>query len=380
MPIRTGLRGSPLSLAQLREMQKHLDLDPVIIDTQGDGDRSTSLRELDKSDFFTREIDEALLNGRVRLALHSAKDLPEPLPEGLTLAALTPSIAPHDVLVGEMRPGMRVATSSKRREESVRRLIPDAVLVDVRGNIGERLAQLEAGKFDGLVVAEAALIRLGLTHLERTEVPGDAAPLQGQLALVCRTDDFEMRLHVAHIGRRVLNLGLSPRPDMHHYPVIRTEMRPLPPLRPYTHLLLTSKTARRLLPTELLEGKTVLQLGELGKPTAEGLVEALEEVDLENASILYPHSTLSRPVVANYLKQRGVPFQDVVLYDTHSNRPGEPVDLDEFDALLFTSPSCVRGFLEIYGEIPKKELIALGPTTLKALQEVGTTDRLEVLI
>jgi hydroxymethylbilane synthase len=169
----------------------------VWIETRGDLDLTTSLRHLDKTDFFTREIDALLLKGECRIAIHSAKDLPEPLPTGLVRIALTTGVDPRDALVlrpGEtLHSGARVATSSLRREQQIQALYPAVCCVDIRGTIEARLQLLDRGEFDALVVAEAALIRLGLTHLPRQLLQGPAAPLQGRLAVLSREGDEEMR-------------------------------------------------------------------------------------------------------------------------------------------------------------------------------------------
>jgi hydroxymethylbilane synthase len=165
------------------------------VETRGDKDRSTSLRDLGKTDFFTRELDEMVLQNKVRIAIHSAKDLPDPLPTGLCVAFLSKGVDPRDCLVlrkGEtLRSKMVIATSSERREEAVRQLLGDARFIDLRGTIGERLAKLERGEADGVVVAAAALIRLQL-EVPCIYLPGSTVAGQGQLAVVCRDDDQEI--------------------------------------------------------------------------------------------------------------------------------------------------------------------------------------------
>lgn len=123
-----------------------------------------------------------LLSKTIRLAIHSAKDLPDPLPEGLALALVTKGVDPRDSLVfregdslSTLPSGAVIATSSSRREEVVRQLRGDLVFIDLRGDIEERLAKLTDGA-DGVVVAEAALIRLKLTHLNRLILPGKRRP------------------------------------------------------------------------------------------------------------------------------------------------------------------------------------------------------------
>ena len=201
MEIIVGARSSPLSRKQVEEAEAELRafypnvvFHPIFVETIGDKDKVTSLRSLDKTDFFTREIDEMLLRGACRIGIHSAKDLPDPLPMGLKLGALTRGIDPADVLViREAFPeGGRVATSSERREQAVRTLFSHAQFVDIRGTIQERLDHLYNGKVDGVVIAEAALIRLGLTHLTRVRLPGETTPLQGKLAFIIREDDHEL--------------------------------------------------------------------------------------------------------------------------------------------------------------------------------------------
>lgn len=201
--ITVGARNSPLSkkqveevYAELRAFHPQIVFWPIYVDTIGDRDKNTSLRTLDKTDFFTRDIDLMLLKGECRIAIHSAKDLPDPLTKRIVLAALTRGVDPSDALVlrqNETLPRRGVvATSSERREEGVRKLFPDARFVDIRGNIQERLAQLTNGGVDGVVIAESALIRLGLTHLHRHQLPGETAPLQGRLAITVREGDAEM--------------------------------------------------------------------------------------------------------------------------------------------------------------------------------------------
>lgn len=184
--ITVGVRNSPLSKAQLGEIlvalnHFHPDITfhPIYIQTAGDRDKKTSLRTLDKTDFFTQQIDRMQLAGQCRIAIHSAKDLPDPLAQGLAIVALTQGIDASDSLVlkeGEtletLPAGANIATSSDRREKSVRELREDLNFMDIRGTIEERLTRLTEGEIEGLVVAEAALIRLKLTHLNRVTLPG----------------------------------------------------------------------------------------------------------------------------------------------------------------------------------------------------------------
>lgn len=211
--VRIGARGSNLSQKQvlevLKELNEHLPkvtFDPVWIKTSGDKDQKTSLRFMENSNFFTKELDDLLLAGDIRLSLHSAKDLPKPLANGLSMVALTRGLDPSDSLV--MSPTFTgkglIATSSLRRERTILELYPEAQIQDIRGTIEQRLEYLERGDIEGLVVAECALIRLELTHLRRTRLPKPYAEYQGQLAVLARSDDVEMKELFACIDSRAL--------------------------------------------------------------------------------------------------------------------------------------------------------------------------------
>lgn len=201
LEIAVGARGSKLSQAQVWEVHRELlhyhpgiTFKPLWITTMGDKDKKTSLRNLEKTDFFTREVDEMQLRGEFRISIHSAKDLPDPLAAGLKIVALTKGVDPSDVIVirDELSQNAIIGTSSGRREQNLRDWRPDICCADIRGTIEERLAQLDEGKFDGVVMAEAALIRLGLTHRKRIPILGEVAALQGRLVVTALANDHEM--------------------------------------------------------------------------------------------------------------------------------------------------------------------------------------------
>ncbi len=196
-------------LLEIRQFFPQIEFISQYIQTKGDLDLKTSLRTIDKTDFFTKEVDELLLEGKCRAAVHSAKDLPHPLCQGLMLAAITKGVDSSDSLVlreGETLDhlpfGAVIATSSQRREECVKALRPDFNFIDLRGKIFERLLKLENGEADGVVIAESALIRLSLTHLNRIKLPGKTAPLQGKLAITVGQNDLEMIDLFSHIDIR----------------------------------------------------------------------------------------------------------------------------------------------------------------------------------
>jgi len=194
--LRIGTRPSPLAIRQVEEVQgllPFLDLEIVVIYTRGDIDKTTPLSGTEGSDFFTRQIEEALLEGRIDAAVHSAKDMEDKMPEGLMIAAMTSSVSPYDCLVsrnkqglGSLPPGSKVGTSSRKRKEAILRYRNDLTVKDIRGDIDERLMQLDKGDFDAIIMAYAGLIRLGrenrITEVLQPEII-EPHPLQGRLAV-----------------------------------------------------------------------------------------------------------------------------------------------------------------------------------------------------
>ncbi|MFH0840207.1 MAG: hydroxymethylbilane synthase [Candidatus Omnitrophota bacterium] len=203
--IRIGTRPSPLAKKQAEEIAKRIPqfrVNIAAIETKGDLDKQTPLFSREDSDLFTREIEEALLRGDIDAAVHSAKDLESNIPSGLVIAAMTRSISPSECLVSrgnlslsELPPGARVGTSSLKRKESLLRFRKDLVVEGIRGNIDERLAQLDKGKYDAIIVAHAALIRLGYEHRIAQVIPREIIephPLQGRLAIQIRRNRYDL--------------------------------------------------------------------------------------------------------------------------------------------------------------------------------------------
>jgi len=402
MNILVGARGSPLSRVQCEEVKKELqEHHPDVVftllwvETTGDKDKQTSLRSMGKTDFFTKELDEMLLNESIRIAIHSAKDLPDPIPKGLIIAAITKGVDSRDSLVlrtGESIDTLKVvATSSTRREEIVRSLRPDLQFVDLRGTIGERLAKLDRGEIDGVVMAEAALIRLGLTHLNRIFLPGPVVEGQGQLAILCREEDREMRdlFSCIQCKPRILYLGTDPsrfnQPCI-HYPIIQTiaaeaideETKDVWPR--VTHLIFTSPNAvKHWFNVGKIEGRIAIAIGEgtraalrkrgvepLIAPTAtqEGVIELLKTIDLTHAFLLLPRSSRARETLTDYLKKRGVDFHVFDLYRTVTHKTEPLPDLNQINEIIFTSPSTIDAFREIFGKVPDHIRIrCIGPIT-----------------
>ncbi len=205
MEFKIGIRPSTLALKQAEEVVVFLKkrfpkarFSFVKIATPGDRDKVTPLSEVEGSDFFTRDIDEALISGKIDFAVHSAKDLPDVLPQGLSVFVETQPLSPFDALVSKgniklavLAQASRIGVSSARRKLRIKVLRPDLIIVDVRGTIEERLRLIDDGKIDALIVAHAALIRLGLEKRASEILPLEifkAHPKQGRLAILTRKE------------------------------------------------------------------------------------------------------------------------------------------------------------------------------------------------
>lgn len=208
-----GTRGSPLALAQAHMVRRLLaaslarpedSIEVLVLKTSGDRIQDRPLSEVGGKGLFTRELDEALEDGRIDLAVHSMKDVPTRLPDFMALAAVLPREDVRDRLLGaasiaELAPGARIGTSSLRRGAQMKAARPDLVIVPFRGNVETRLAKLERGEADATLLAAAGLNRLGMGHVG-TPVPVELllpAPAQGAVGVTVRADDAALRAAVA---------------------------------------------------------------------------------------------------------------------------------------------------------------------------------------
>jgi hydroxymethylbilane synthase len=217
--LRIGSRGSPLALVQARAVQSRLAamaglnarrIAIAAIRTTGDTVQDRPLAESGGKRLFTKEIEEALIAGKIDLAVHSSKDLPTILPPGLLLAGFLPREDPRDAFISrkakslrELPPGAVVGTASPRREALVRRLRPDLKIVSLRGNVETRLAKLDAGEVDATILAVAGLKRLGLlTAATAILDPEGFLPAvgQGAIGIETRADDAKTRALIATIN------------------------------------------------------------------------------------------------------------------------------------------------------------------------------------
>lgn len=212
--LRIGSRGSQLALWQanhisalLREQGHEVEIE--IIKTTGDKITDVALAQVGTKGMFTKEIEEALAEGRVDLAVHSLKDLPTELPPGFELVAITTRVNPRDVLlsvkydsVQSLPKGARVGTSSLRRQAQLKAVRPDLMIDALRGNVDTRVRKLEEEQYDAIILAAAGLTRLGKTELVRQVLSEEfmcPAAGQGALGIEIREGDSEMRKHLAFL-------------------------------------------------------------------------------------------------------------------------------------------------------------------------------------
>ena len=209
--LRIASRGSQLALWQAHAVERALlAADPDaevridVVKTIGDKILDVPLAKIGDKGLFTKELDEALLSGAADLAVHSLKDVPTRLPDGLVIGAITVREDPRDVLIlapgrtgslAELPAGARIGTSSLRRRAQLQARRPDLEVLDLRGNLNTRLAKLDRGEYEGIILAAAGVLRLGWEdriseHLD----PSDWLPAvgQGALAVVARADDEAM--------------------------------------------------------------------------------------------------------------------------------------------------------------------------------------------
>jgi hydroxymethylbilane synthase len=219
--LRIGTRGSALALAQAAEVASRLAaahpelgapgaIETVTIRTTGDRVSDKGLAELGGKALFTKEIEEALLDGRIDLAAHSGKDMPTLLPPGLAIAATLPREDPRDAFLSsltaslaDLPTGATIGTSSLRRTAQIRHLRPDLKIVPLHGNVDTRLRKIEAGAADAAILAMAGLKRLGLGDRVRSPMSLDdmlPAPAQGAIVLEIRDDDARLRDYLTPIN------------------------------------------------------------------------------------------------------------------------------------------------------------------------------------
>ena len=206
--LRIATRKSPLALWQAEEVQKRLlaahpglQVELVKMTTKGDQLLESPLAKIGGKGLFVKELEAGMLTGKADIAVHSMKDVPVEFPEGLHLAVIMNRENPFDAMVSNrfdsldaLPPDARVGTCSLRRQCQIRARYPDFELLDLRGNVNTRLAKLDAGEFDAIILASAGLIRLEMADRIRQQIPAELclpAVGQGAIGIECRSDDEE---------------------------------------------------------------------------------------------------------------------------------------------------------------------------------------------
>jgi uroporphyrinogen III methyltransferase/synthase len=210
--VRLICRSSNLSVIQANEimaMFNKMRFSLITSETIGDKNKHISLMDNPDPDFFTREIDEALSRNEADIAVHSAKDLPYPLPQGIEIIALTKAEYKADALVSknmlslkELPKHAKIGTSSMQRKNQVLQLRPDLKIVSIRGTIEERIEYVNRGEIHAVIVAECALRRLQLDHLIADILPFDTHPLQGNLAVTAKSGNVTLKSKFYNMDER----------------------------------------------------------------------------------------------------------------------------------------------------------------------------------
>lgn len=214
-----GTRGSPLALAQAREVKSLLiaafpelvdRVEITVIKTTGDIIQDRALSEFGGKGLFTKEIDEAMLNGRINLAVHSMKDVPTWLPDGIALPCMLKREDARDVFISEkaesisdLPKGSVIGTAALRRQALILHHRPDLKVVTFRGNVQTRLKKLAAGDVDATLLAMAGLNRLGRADVVTSIIePEEILPAvaQGAIGITCRMDDEVSQMHLAALN------------------------------------------------------------------------------------------------------------------------------------------------------------------------------------
>ena len=215
--LRIATRKSALAMWQanhvqslLREAHNGIEIELVPIVTQGDRILDRPLAEIGGKGLFLKELEYAMLEGEADLAVHSMKDVPADMAQGLVLDAVLPRANPYDALVSrenrklaDLPPASRVGTSSLRRRSQLLALRPDLEVTDLRGNVDTRLRKLDEGQYDAIILACAGLQRLGLgSRITETLQPPDFLPAstQGIIGLQCRQDDSHTQALIAKLA------------------------------------------------------------------------------------------------------------------------------------------------------------------------------------
>jgi len=234
--IRIATRKSPLALWQANEVTRQLkihhpelNIELVTMVTKGDKILDAPLAKVGGKGLFVKELEQGMLDGDADIAVHSMKDVPMDFPEGLYLSVIMERENPHDAFVSnnyekleDLPANARIGTSSLRRQLQIKAMMPEAEMLDLRGNVNTRLSKLDNGEYDAIILASAGLIRLGFEERIRHSLsPEQSLPAigQGAVGIECREGDAEVEALIAPLrdsdttirlrAERALNKGLN---------------------------------------------------------------------------------------------------------------------------------------------------------------------------
>lgn len=395
MKLIIGSRGSQLALWQARWVAARLEelgVETVleIIKTTGDKITDVPLAKVGSKGLFTKEIEEALLDGRIDLAVHSLKDLPTVLPEGLTVAAIPERETPYDALIGstlaDLPRGARVGTSSLRRSAQLKRLRPDLVLEPVRGNLDTRLRKLDDGQYDAILLAAAGLRRLGwgerITELLAADIMCPAVG-QGALAIETRDDHgpaFEMCSKLDHAPTRaavtaeravLASLGGGCQVPIGAHASAEGETISLRAvvIHPDGEPLYADTCSGAAGEAAALGAAAAARLLDLG---ARSILASVYGGDLPLAGrrVLVTRARTQAGTLSAKLRSLGADVIELPVIDFAAVEFEAP-EWGSYDWAIFTSANAVEFFFRRVPAAPGPRLCAIGPATAAALESLG---------
>ena len=380
--ITIATRGSELALWQAHFVQSELrkigvDSELLILKTQGDKIQHLSLDKLEGKGFFTKEIEDALLNKQADLAVHSHKDLPTESPEGLVIAAVSYREDPRELILIRKesydrkrkfgyKENARVGTSSARRQSQLLAFRPDTQLLDLRGNVPTRIQKLRDGNYDAIMLASAGVERLGIDLSEFEVIQPDAtefvpAPAQGVLALQTRDNDHELiaALQALHhdevqqciaVERKILNLfhGGCHMP-LGAYCVMEEDT-----FKIRVAMAETAESPLRVLYAETQHGEAV----------AEKIVQRLQAI--QPARVFLSRDVRAHDPFKMILERNGFTVHGRSMIET---RVVPIAKVPDHDWLFFSSKHAVKYFVQQHQVKPGTKIAAVGKGTSEELRK-----------
>lgn len=395
-----GSRGSKLALWQAHWIQARLaqlgaDSRIEIIKTTGDKITDVPLAKVGGKGLFTKEIEDALLEGRIDCAVHSLKDLPTELPAGLTIAAVPEREIPNDAMVGAqldgLRSGSRVGTSSLRRAAQLRAARPDLLIESVRGNLDTRLRKLDEGQYDAIVLAAAGLRRLGWAERIAQLLPAaimTPAVGQGALAVETRDDGGQAWQVCKRLSHRETEIAVTAEravlaalgggcqvPLGAHAVVEGREVT--------VQAIVISPDGERVVRHS---GRaSVEHAAELGRGVARALLDSGADAilravyaPLAGQKIVVTRAARQSGELAGRLQELGAEVVELPVIDIAPPLNEAPLlsalaALDSYDWLIFTSVNGVESFFRVLpaGTKIRADVCAIGPATRAAVENRG---------